>query len=131
MLLLSHIATMFLGLLLFVLASYRSWQFLKARGGYEGIEKTSLWALLFLFIGGFPLGFLMGYFTFGKPWTGFPVGGDVTDTKTLIVFLYWLVVAGLFRASGSEDEGKRRRYARLVIWGTVLAVVIYAIPHSI
>ncbi len=128
-----HIATMFLGLLLFVLASYQSWNYLKEKRDYSGIEKNSLYGLLFLFIGGFPLGFLMGYFTFGHPWTGFPVGGDVTDTKTLVVFLYWIIAAGLLRAgkTEAEDEKKQRRYAWLVIWGTILSIVIYAIPHSI
>jgi hypothetical protein len=125
-----HIVTMFLGLLLFLVAAYLSWKYLKARGGYEGIEKISLWGLALLFIGGFPLGFLMGYYTFGKPWTGFPLGGDVTDTKTLIVFVYWLI-AIFFRARSSEDETKQRRYARLVIWGAALAAFIYLIPHSI
>jgi hypothetical protein len=128
-----HVGTMFLGLLLFAFASYKSWRYLKSTGGYEGIEKISVYGLTALFIGGFPLGFLMGYFTFGTPWTGFPVGGDVTDTKTLIVFFYWLLAVGLFRSSGADpdDDRKQRRYANLVIWGTVFTVIIYAIPHSI
>ncbi len=132
-LLYTHIWTMFIGLLLFLFASYRSWNYLKERGAYDGIEKTTLYGLLFLFIGGFPLGFLMGYFTFGKPWTGFPVGSDVTDTKTLIVFVYWLIVVGLFRASraGTSDEKKERLYANLIIWGTLFTCIIYLIPHSI
>jgi len=128
-----HIWTMFIGLLLFLIAAYLSWNYLKAKRAYGRIEKISLYALAFLFVGGFPLGFLMGYYTFGTPWTGFPVGSDITDTKTLIVFIYWLIVAGFFRASGAGagDESKQRRYARLVVWGTLLTVIIYAIPHSI
>ncbi len=133
LLLILHIGTMFLGLLLYVIAAYMSWSYLKAKREYGSIEKITLYALASLFIGGFPLGFLMGYYTFGTPWTGFPVGGDVTDTKTLIVFIYWIIATGLFRAKGAkaEDEKKQRRYAKLVIWGTILTVLIYVVPHSI
>ena len=132
-LLAAHIGSMFLGLLLFVFAAYRSWMYLKRKGAYEGIEKWSLYGLGLIFIGGFPLGFLMGYYTFGIPWTGFPVGGDVTDTKTLIVFTCWLLIALFFRSpgAGSADERKQRRYSWLVIAGTLLTIVIYIIPHSI
>jgi hypothetical protein len=59
-------------------------------------------------------------YAFGAYWTGFPLGGDLTDTKILFVFCFWLAAFFL-----------RRRSRWWTIAATVLMVAVYLIPHSI
>ncbi|MCK7482728.1 MAG: hypothetical protein M0C28_40615 [Candidatus Moduliflexus flocculans] len=54
-------------------------------------RRFVLWTVGLMFLGGFVLGPLMQKFAFGVAWTGFPLGTDLTDNKTLIAFLAWIV----------------------------------------
>jgi hypothetical protein len=74
-----------------------------------------------LFVGGLILGPLVQHYAFGQYWTGFPNGYDLTDNKTLIVFIFWLIaIVGNLK--------KDRRY--LTILAALVMLVIFAIPHS-
>lgn len=135
-LLLGHIGTMFSGALLFLVGAIFSADYLRTGRRFERISKSVTWGTLLIFIGGFPLGMAMGYAVFGKPWTGLPIGGDVTDTKTLIVFIYWLLAVLLlkgtiFQGGRGKDWVSHKTFAWLTILGTVLTALIYLIPHSI
>jgi hypothetical protein len=90
---------------------------------------------LLLFIGFFPFGWAMNYFAFGVLWEAFPFGKDVTDNKSQIMFLFWLVT--LFTVKGtfwSKDERKDlvsdRGFSTLVIVSFIATMLILAIPHS-
>ena len=65
----------------------------------------------------------MQKFAFGVAWTGFPNGMDLTDNKTLIAFLFWIValVAG--------RKGKPTR--PFVVAASVVTLLIFLIPHSL
>jgi hypothetical protein len=52
-----------------------------------------------IFIAGFPLGFILAYQVFGTPWTGIPFGWDITDNKTLVIFLFWMISLFLVRGT--------------------------------
>lgn len=85
--------------------------------------RTFSWiTFILLIIGGLILGPVIQKFAFGDLWTGFPFGGDLTDNKILIAFVFWLaaIVANL---------KKKRR------WITVVAAIVYLviilIPHSL
>ena len=74
-----------------------------------------------LLIGGMILGPLVQYHAFGQYWTGFPLGYDLTDNKTLIAFVFWLIaIAGNLK--------KDRRY--LTILAGLVMLLIFSIPHS-
>ncbi|MFN3414446.1 MAG: hypothetical protein ACK42L_10350, partial [Thermoanaerobaculum sp.] len=75
---------------------------------------------LFAF-GGLVLGPFVQKSAFGSYWTGFPVGTDLTDTKTLAVVLAW-IWAGI-------RSGGDRKWPVLV--AAALTLVIFAIPHSL
>jgi cbb3-type cytochrome oxidase subunit 1 len=76
-----------------------------------------------VFIGGFILGPLVQKLSFGVFWTGFPLGLDLTDNKTLIAFIGWL--AALI-------AGWRGKPARgWVLGASILMLVVYFIPHSL
>jgi len=77
--------------------------------------------LIFLFIGGGILGPLVQKYAFGDLWTGIPFGWDLTDNKTLIALVMWLV-AVLFNR-------KKERYGWVVAAAVVL-LLVYSIPHS-
>jgi len=74
-----------------------------------------------LFVGGFILGPLVQHAAFGPWWTGFPYGTDLTDNKTLISFLFFLVALATLKW----------KYNRWVVaLAVLLMVAIFSIPHS-
>jgi len=116
-LLIPHILVMFLAMLFSIRAG------LAALGGREKTRALVLWTLAFLFLGGFVLGPLVQKLAFGVLWSGFPLGFDLTDNKTLIAFAVWVVAA---------VAGRKGRKARgWVLAAAVVTLVIYLIPHSL
>lgn len=114
-LLIPHIAAMFFGMLF------------ANRAGFSVVFREGnprrwiLPTLVFLVVGGLILGPLVQKAAFGAYWTGFPVGQDLTDTKTLAVVLAWVWAA--FRSRGE------RRWPILV--AAVMTLLVFAIPHSL
>ena len=86
--------------------------------------KYSLWLKITigtLFVGGFILGPLVQHAAFGPWWAGFPYGTDLTDNKTVISFLFFIVALATLRW----------KYNKLVVCLAVLVmIVIFSIPHS-
>jgi len=87
-------------------------------------RKYSLWLKITvgtLFVGGFILGPLVQHAAFGPWWAGFPYGTDLTDNKTLISFLFFIVALATLRW----------KYNKWVVCLAVLVmIVIFSIPHS-
>lgn len=115
--LIPHVIIMFLAMLL------------STRAGLEALNRKSnprtyvLWAAGLLFIGGIIFGPLVQKFAFGSFWTGFPIGYDLTDNKTLIAMMGWIAAV---------IAGRRGRPARgWVIGASILLLVIFLIPHSL
>lgn len=79
--------------------------------------------VLMLVIGGFILGPLVQKYSFGVLWSGFPLGFDLTDNKTLIALVGWLFVWFMMR--------KGRQARAWTVLGAVLLIVVYSIPHSV
>jgi hypothetical protein len=77
--------------------------------------------VIFLFIGGMILGPIVQKFAFGEFWAGVPFAWDLTDNKTLIAFLFW-VVAWLM-----NRKKERPVYA---IIASIVMILVYSIPHS-
>lgn len=72
-------------------------------------------------LGGMVLGPIVQKYAFGEFWTGFPNGMDLTDNKTLIAWIFFLV------AVIANLKKKRPVYA---IIAAVILFAIYLIPHS-
>jgi hypothetical protein len=81
------------------------------------------WTAILLFVGGFILGPLVQKFSFGMFWSGFPIGFDLTDNKTLIALVGWLMALFMMR------KGKQARV--WVVAAAILLMVVYSIPHSV
>jgi hypothetical protein len=94
------------------------------------------WCLVTTFIGGWPLGFVLNYQAFGVVWEGFPFGYDVTDNKTQIMFVFWLVTALLvrgsfFRSDERSDSLGPRAFALLVVLSFLVSLGLFILPHSL
>ena len=100
-----------------------------ARAGLAVFDKDShpmayaKWAAIIFFIAGFILGPAMQYFGFGPLWTGFPLGHDMTDNKTLVVMIGWIVAL---------MAGRKGKQARAWVLGAALLMfIVFLIPHSV
>ncbi|MGK9476262.1 hypothetical protein [Melioribacter sp. OK-6-Me] len=114
--LIPHIIIMFLAMLFGV------------RTGLEAFVKNgnlkyyTLATILLLFVGGFILGPLMQYYAFGEFWTGLPFGYDLTDNKTLVAMVGWIVAFLKLKKSPASEKW--------VIGAALLMFIVYLIPHS-
>ncbi len=114
--LIPHILFIFTAMLLsnltafFALANYSSYRF-----------YTALTLITFL-IGGMILGPVVQKFAFGEFWTGFPHGRDLTDNKSLIGFMFW-VIAWL-----GNRKNSNKKY--LVYIAALVNIAVVLIPHS-
>ncbi len=86
-------------------------------------KKLSIWALAIMTLGGMVLGPIVQKYAFGELWTGIPFGIDLTDNKTLIAWVAWVVAAvASFR---SKNPG------RWVLGAALVTLIIFSIPHSV
>ncbi len=115
--LIPHILTMFFGMMVATRAVFE----VVRPGGSTGRTLVMV-AMVLLGIGGLILGPVVQKYAFGAWWTGWPVGGDLTDTKTLIGILAWLPATIL------AARGIRSRAAVALGWTVMMGV--FLIPHS-
>jgi hypothetical protein len=113
--LIPHILLMFIGMLL---SNYAG---LIAYNNGKKSLKYALYVLVAIGLGGLVLGPVVQKFAFGAYWTGWPFGEDLTDNKTLFIFIVWLVAWFLNRKI-------TRRY--LLVIAAILTLLVYSIPHS-
>lgn len=116
-LLVPHVIVLFTGMLFSVAAG------LAALDRKKNPRPYVVWTLALLFLGGFIFGPLIQKQAFGMYWSGFPAGKDLTDTKTLVSFLFW-VAAYLAGRKGKPARGS-------VLAASVLTLITYFIPHSV
>jgi len=122
-----HILLMVLALFLFLHALYYAIDFLKTGEDFTKIWFTTIWGTLTFFISGFPIGWVIEKQVLGNYWEGIPFGWDITDSKTLFIFIYWLIILLLHRFGRLRERG----FARAVIIGAVFALIMFLLPHSL
>ncbi len=95
----------------------------------QTVPRRHLWVTLaFMTLGGLILGPMVQKHAFGAYWTGWPYGYDLTDNKTLLMWLAWVVAA---LAAGPRVH-PREGWSRVgVALATVAMIVVYVIPHSL
>ena len=77
--------------------------------------------IIFLLIGGFILGPIVQKYSFGQFWTGWPLGGDMTDNKVLFALIAFVIAWSL----------RKKSYGRwLAIFASLVMLAVYLIPHS-
>jgi hypothetical protein len=102
---------------------------LSTRTGLEVFNKEprlkifTIWTIALLIIGGMILGPITQYYAFGEFWTGIPFGIDLTDNKTLIALIGWLIAAFALKKSSKPKWW--------IIGASVLVFIVFLIPHSV
>ena len=85
-------------------------------------KKYGIWTLVLLIAGGMILGPIVQKYAFGELWTGVPLGWDLTDNKTLIALIFWILAVIMNR------NKERPLYTLLA---SVILLLVYSIPHSL
>ncbi len=117
LILIPHIIFIFLSML------YSTRSGLEYFNSERNYKKYINLTILFLILGGFIFGPLVQYYAFGVFWSGIPFGIDLTDNKTLIALLFWLIA--YFKFKKSETNHKWILIAAIVMF------IIFLIPHSL
>jgi hypothetical protein len=117
-----HVVTMFFGMMIGIRAA------LAAALGRPEARRYAWVTVVLIGLGGLVLGPIVQRYAFGAFWTGWPFGEDLTDNKTLAMWLAWVVAVVVL--------GRRRDPAdRVARWTTVAAalamIAVYVIPHSL
>jgi len=131
-----HIFAIFAAIFFAALTLFTAVDLKRGRGTLGESVKYCGITVALLFIGFIPFGWAMNYFAFGVLWEAIPFGRDVTDNKSQIMFLFWLVtlimVKGTLWGKG-EDKNlvSARGYSTLVIISFVATMIILGVPHSL
>lgn len=113
--LIPHILLMFIAMLFSNLAGLMS--IIK----YPLYKKYGIWTLVLFIIGGMILGPVVQYYAFGELWTGVPFGWDLTDNKTLIALIFWIIAVYM------NWKADRPFYTALAAF---ILLLVFSIPHS-
>jgi len=132
----SHVFCNFAGIFFSVLALFSVINLKKGKSTLKKSVIFSLFTFIFLFTGFLIIGSALNYFAFGVMWEAFPFGRDVTDNKSQIILLSWLVTLFLVKGTilgknPSKNLVSEKTYSTMVIISFVVTVVMYLIPHSI
>jgi hypothetical protein len=98
------------------------------RAGLEALIKGknlvnySFWTVILFGIGGMIFGPIIQKFAFDAYWTGWPFGTDLTDNKSLVTFIMWVIAWLLVR------QNPQRRW--WVFAAALVLILTYLIPHS-
>lgn len=114
--LIPHIIFMFTSML------FASYGLLLAIANKKNVARYVLLTILTLVIGGFVFGPIVQKYAFGVYWSGFPLGFDLTDNKTLIALVLLLLNIPLLRK-------KALRYTAMIAF--LGMITIFCIPHSL
>ena len=67
------------------------------------------------------LGPIVQKYAFGEYWAGVPFAWDLTDNKTLIAFIFWVLAWVMNRKSEKPVY---------TIVASIVMIIVYSIPHS-
>jgi len=93
-----------------------------------GMRKLAWTTLGLMSVGGMILGPIVQKFAFGALWTGWPFGYDLTDNKTLIMWIVWVGVAVVLAKRPSPKDWLARG---AILMAAIVMMTVYLIPHSL
>jgi len=113
--LIPHILFIFFGMMLSNLAG------LLAAFKHNKARLYSMITLILIMVGGMIMGPIVQKFAFGELWTGVPFGWDLTDNKTLIAFIAWIIAL---------LANRKKFRPGFIIAAALVTLMIFSIPHS-
>jgi hypothetical protein len=114
--LIPHILLMFIAMLFSTLAG------LMAVIKHPLYKKYAQWTLILFIAGGMVLGPIVQFFAFSEFWTGIPFGWDLTDNKTLIALIFWIIAVYM---------NKKSEKPIYTILASIMLLLVFSIPHSL
>lgn len=114
--LLPHIILLFIAMIFSNLAG------IMALFNHNRFKFWGVVTLILILVGGLVFGPIVQKFAFGHYWTGFPYGSDLTDNKTLIMFIVWGIAV---------FANMKRKLPWVTIAASAITIIIYCIPHSL
>jgi len=116
-----HVVFMFFGMMIGVRAA------LAAAFSRPETRRYAWVTVVLITIGGLVLGPIVQKYAFGAYWTGWPFGEDLTDNKTLAMWLAWVVALWVL---GRRRDPADRRARWTVAAAAAVMLAVYVIPHS-
>jgi len=110
-------------ILIFMAMLYSTRTGLEALAKGKKVYGQTIVTVILLLVGGMIFGPVVQKYAFGAFWTGWPIGHDLTDNKTAVAMIFWLIALWRIR-----KEGKGRGW---VITAAIVTLVIFIIPHSV
>ena len=89
----------------------------------KNVFTYATFTVIAMLFGGMIMGPIMQKYAFGAYWTGWPFGGDLTDNKTLVAFIMWVIAFFVLR-----KNPKNRFWP---IFAAVITLAVFVIPHSV
>lgn len=124
--LIPHVAMMFLSMLFGVRAALAA---ISGRRELDWLVPTTVAGLT---VGGLVLGPVVQNHAFGAYWTGWPLGSDLTDNKTLLMWAAWVVATGVVLRTRRASTGRPRFSARVAtLLAAIVMLAVYLVPHSL
>jgi hypothetical protein len=111
-----HIFLMFLAMLFSNAAG------MHALFGISPYKYLTVITFIILVVGGLVFGPIVQKYAFNEWWAGIPFGWDLTDNKTLIAVLFWLMALEMLRKKSATIW---------VIIAWLVTIAIFTVPHSL
>jgi len=122
-----HIYLMLAAILLFIHALYYALCVMYGTDRSHALEWTVYSGVVAFFITGFPIGWMIEKQVLGNYWEGIPFGWDITDSKTLFIFAFWMIPVALHLRRRAADV----TFARWVVVASIFTVAMFLLPHSL
>jgi hypothetical protein len=78
--------------------------------------------LITLVLGGLVLGPIVQKYSFDVYWSGWPFGKDLTDNKSLVAFIFWVIAIAV------QFRNREKKVWSLV--ASIVLLIVFLIPHS-
>lgn len=114
--LIPHILFMFTAMLLATRTGFAAWV------ESPSTLRYSIITTICLLLGGMILGPIVQKYAFDAYWTGWPWGTDLTDNKTAVAFIAWLLAIWRQYKTGNAKVW--------IISAAIIMFAVYLIPHS-
>lgn len=110
-------------LLIFMSLLFSTMTAVEALRRSKRVKTYAFLSLISMLFGGLIMGPIMQKYAFGAYWTGWPFGHDLTDNKTLVAFLVWLIAFIVLLRNP-----KNRFWP---VFAAIITLVVFVIPHSL